>query len=175
MKLELNHLKHYLGTGLACKLKFDGKQDLPWYYEKDEDDLFQLEGMMLDWYGNAILEIKPILLPLSALTEPIEDGIVPIVELAKMAEMLEPISFDKMEDHVRLQRGVTAKDRFNHQWLMFDFKHGFSMWHKPHNEPDHRPTLLDNQLQLFEYLFANHFDVYGLLDANLAIDKRTLK
>ena len=28
-----------------------------------------------------------------------------------------------------------------------------------------------NQLALFEYLFANHYDVYGLIDQNLAINK----
>lgn len=209
MKLELKHLKNYLGTGLKCQYigVINGKElsaedkrlsglDVfdPKYkcevspeYALKIGELKEIKVYKNYWTAHIGIhrrglktfcnghDFKPILLPLSALTEPLEDGSIPIVELAKMAEMIEPISFDKMEDHVRLQRGVVAKDRFNNQWLMFDFKHGFSMWHKPHGELNHRPTLCENQLQLFEYLFEHHFDIYGLIDAGLAIDKRTIK
>lgn len=174
--LELKDLKHYLGTELKWTL-----QGLKTFKMSglSNETLYTEEGSVLNWRKHEDLPqaLFPCFLPISALTEPLPDGSIPIVELAKIAEMLEPISFDKMEDHVRLQRGVTAKDRFNNQWLMFDFKHGFSMWHKPHHELDHRPTLCDNQLALFEYLYANHFWLgdQSLFETGEIIDKRNLK
>lgn len=181
MKLELKYLKNYLGTGLKCKLKFDGKQDLPWYYEKDEDDLFELEGMMLDWYGNAILEIKPILLPLSALAEPMEDGSVPIMELAKINGFTpQNYSIELQNDTIVLygeqfshpEERLTARFFFELDVDNCNMDKGIEF---KDNAVESIFSPLREQLKSFEYLFANHFDVYGLIPSGLAIDKRTIK
>lgn len=82
---------------------------------------------------------------------------IPIVELAKMENLLEPISFETMEDFSRCVRGCCAKDRLDNQWFMYYYRDGFSIWHKPHGESEHRPTLLENQLQLFQQLLKWHF------------------
>lgn len=128
-------------------------------------------------HNTYIDNVRLILRPLLDLTREIEhNGVkfVPIVELAKIEKMLEPISFDLMQDLLQGVRGVCAKDRFGNQWLMYDFKGVFSMWHKPHKETEHKPTLLNNQLQLFQKLYEWHFDVYGLIERGNAIDINTL-
>lgn len=122
------------------------------YYAQCEED----NGDISDVY--IVEDLFPILRPLSDLSKPcLEDGKVPIVELAKIVELLEPVSYNEMTDFNGVVRGVCAKDKFNNQWLMFDFKEGFSMWHKPHGCPDHVLTLLDHQLQLFQQLYKWHF------------------
>lgn len=103
-------------------------------------------------------EIKPILRPITDLTKPcLEGGRVPIVELGKIVELLEPISYNEMADFKGKLNGACAIDRHDNQWLMFDFKEGFSMWHKSHGCQDHVLTLLDHQLQLFQQLYKWHF------------------
>lgn len=69
-KLTIEHLSCYLPYGLKVKLEFKPDTEIPWYYEDTE--VFTMEGMMLDWYGNDITEIKPYLRQLSDLTREIE-------------------------------------------------------------------------------------------------------
>lgn len=103
-------------------------------------------------------DYKLILRPLSDLTKPcLEDGKVPIVELGKIVELLEPVSYCEITDFKGKLNGSCAIDRHDNQWLMFDFKEGFSMWHKPHSFKEHTLTLLDHQLQLFQQLIKWHF------------------
>ena len=60
-----------LPYGLKCELEFRPDSEIPYYYEQEQGKLFTLEGMMLDWYGNEIIKITPIVRPLSDLTKPI--------------------------------------------------------------------------------------------------------
>jgi hypothetical protein len=107
----------------------------------------------------------PVIRHPSALTKPCVQSnynggepFIPIVELAKIEKLIEPISFDIMKDLSRGVRGCCAKDRFDNQWLMYSYSNdGFSLWHKPYHENEHRPTLLENQFQLFQQLIKWHF------------------
>jgi hypothetical protein len=73
-KLTINELKGYLGTGLKIKFKIIGR------YSSTKEDV--LQGRHVD--NLSIYQFfKPILYPLSSLTEYREDlGFVPIEELA---------------------------------------------------------------------------------------------
>lgn len=82
---------------------------------------------------------------------------IPIVELANIEKLLEPITYEDMIDLSCDVRGAVAKDRFKHQWLIYSINDGFSLWHKPHNETEHRPTLLDHQFKLYQMLLKWHF------------------
>lgn len=177
MKLELKHLKHYLGTGLKCygigecTIESEGTDD-------EKPQLFQIEGMNSTWvevFGRLetvtdeihIEDCIPHLIPLSALTEPMEDGSIPIVELAIIATNLPEIKVNKIEvkeDGIFLNFSDVLVFAFVHQ------SNSFGMY----NFSGDIYTVA-KQLQLFEYLFSNHFDIYNLIDAGLAIDKRTLK
>ena len=134
------------------------------FYEVKQQDTARDEVLFrtiddTDMFGTSgISQIKLILRPMSDLTKPcLEGGKVPIVELGKIVELLEPISYNEMADFKGKLNGACAIDRHDNQWLMFDFKEGFSMWHKPHGCQDHVLTLLDHQLQLFQQLYKWHF------------------
>lgn len=106
-------------------------------------------------------EIKPILLPISSLTEPLPDGTVPIVELAKIA------GFEDFEV-LQVKEGSTA--------LIANLSDNFTFMVLKNNCDfaicaGKEITFLPNQLQLFEYLLSKHFDIFGLIPAGLAIDK----
>lgn len=65
MELEKKHLAPYLPYKLKVELTLGDQSELPWYME--EDGIYTLEGMMLDWYPQEVKIIKPILRPLSDL------------------------------------------------------------------------------------------------------------
>ncbi len=46
----------------------------------------------------------------------------------------------------------------------------FSMY----DNTNRRPLAIAYQIDLFDYLFSHHYDVYGLIDKGLAIDKRSV-
>jgi len=169
MKLELNHLKHYFGTGL--KVIDEEMQEV---FDACGCDFSENELLINDNIDGSVEHyclnlLKPLLLPLSALTEPMEDGSVPIVELAKIASFIHnPNDGYVIETY----------------WYSYGCKSGdYTFWYNGIGNFNCTKTtgdkvsteIIQNQLQLFEYLFANHFDIYGLIDAGLAIDKRTLK
>lgn len=135
-------------------------------------------------------DFKPIMLPLSAITEPLPDGSIPIVELAK----IEAGNFDGdkfIVGEIGKYRYFTNRAAFNNdahiciyktglgrtkQILNYNSGNGFNSYYCFRDDmADVELRVLNNQLQLFEYLYANHFDVYGFIDAGLAIDKRTVK
>jgi hypothetical protein len=102
----------------------------------------------------------PILKPISDLYEPLEDGTVPIVELAKIAFP-------------------------NHKWELWN-NIAITKWRGLINgkfsyvqSENYFMTTLDspvkNQIQLFDYLNEHHFDYKNLINRGLAIDINTIK
>lgn len=169
-KLELKHLCGYLPHGL----KF-----LTCYNIENSP---VIEEMTLDYLQSFIdfpIDEKPLLLPLSALTEPMEDGTVPIVELAKIAGLKSSEYSIEEQDgtlvvfgkEIRYPRSSNAaKFFFEIEIDNCDMDKGIEF-----SDPyscDFSP--LNNQLQLFEYLYSIHADIFGLIPAGLAIDKRTI-
>lgn len=203
MKLELKHLKNYLGTGLKCQYTgvINGKElsaedkrlsglDVfdPKYkcevspeYGLKIGELKEIKVYKNYWTAHIGIQrrglktfcnghdFKPILLPLSALTEPFTDGSVPIVELAKIATGLTEINTVKLEikdDGIYLNFNeilVFAFCQKSNSFGMYDFNASI--------------YTVANQLQLFEYLYSNHFWLgdQSLFENGEIIDKRTVK
>lgn len=115
------------------------------------------------------IDCIPLLLPLSALTEPLEDGSVPIVELAKMAwdksHLPDKFLYQSLKDDTVFIAFSDKKNCFGYDVntsSFFGVKEG-------------KCISVVGQLQLFEYLYQNHFDIHRRIPARLAIDKRTVK
>lgn len=115
--------------------------------------------MSITQWHNETDNFKLLLLPMD-LTKPIiVEGkeIIPIVELAKI--------FDPF-----------------HQWIIKDNKCvssqcSFYLWDKDFVLKDHYTKdvlVCTRQLALFQWLFKNKFDVFGLIEKGLAIDANTL-
>jgi hypothetical protein len=78
--MELNEIKHYLGTGL----KMWSDEEFP--FGESEFDRHTIELQHWNITGATVGKLKPILRPLSDLIKPcLEGGKIPIVELAKIA------------------------------------------------------------------------------------------
>lgn len=149
MKLELKHLAPYLPYGLeviACRV-----QNTQFVLEK----MNQTKAYGYTKYGNfipigdLISEIKPILRPLSDLTKEIEINGEKFVPIDKIHRIDSKVYIYKPTNY-DLEITIDTED-FSHEVDLYD---GYLIMQK-----------------LFEY----HFDVFGLIDKNLAIDINTLK
>lgn len=156
-KLELKHLCGYLPYGLEV------------FNENSSSKGVILRNLSFDTPQWVLDELKPLLLPLSALTEQLQDGSVPIVELAKMAWTNNEPLIKKYYISNYILKYTFDGDEY---YFSFDKSYGFSFCRMT---PHQTFMPINNQLQLFEYLYSKHFDIYGLIPAGLAIDKRTVK
>lgn len=158
-QLELNHIAPYLPYGL--KVYHSGGCIVPMTVEPQKD--WKNKGFGI----NEILKydyLTPLFYPISALYEEDENGLIPIIELAR-------ISF-KNSGYGRF---ICEKDKCK-VWndsssITFRYSpiYGFTLHYNGRIEP------ANNQLDLFTYLFENHYDVFGLIDKGLAIDKTKIK
>lgn len=144
MKLTIEHLKGYLGTNLEYK-------DIPSGF----DGIRILNIYTIDW---CLENGKPILYPLSTITKYREDlGFVPILELSKQFAPPEYRSFLK----------VISSDRCNYYEVGYkDDKINFVHQFRKNIE---RVEYCD-VMQLQKW----HFDIHGLIEKGLAIDKSKL-
>ena len=145
-KLTINELKGYLGTGLQMrhnytKARHDGEKKLRlWVMELT----FTSISMAIRNQDR-----KPLLYPLSSLTEYREDlGFVPIEELGKLYFDNLKIFFDNQLNHLSII--IETNDYVEE----IDFFYGYEIVN-----------------QLLEW----HIDVHNLIDRNLAINIKTLK
>ena len=176
MKLELKHIAPYLPYGVKC-------QAMGERVDNDDDEspakISTVSGIYTDSYGEVFIEAMydgdkfdiffetdffPILLPMSDLYKPLDNGNMPLVELTKIAYANHK-DFRLVKDRVELTSGGLTFYKF--YW----YDNGFVTIYSP----DGIGRIIPNQLQLFEYLFEHHFDVYGLIEKGLAIDINTLK
>lgn len=170
-KLELKHLCGYLPHGLKIAVdEYSGQLLLDTVLGITNDEIIGEN----DSYQ---FDVKPLLLPLSALTEPMEYGTVPIVELAKMAFLNTFTTAPFFKDFETFNSkigdefgfvGYTEDDRISLTVNNTFCNQSFEFWISGHRHNC-------KQLEMFEYLYSKHFDIYGLIPAGLAIDKRTVK
>lgn len=168
MKLELKHICGYLPYGL--KWKFEG-----------EDLIHDVVGLDITRYGikllsptydNGCCEIhngRPILLPISDLYKEV-DGVVHIVELARIASEKCKVEFEPDISTIKYNK--------YHSVVVRCKKWGSEFWYAEDGYFyfEYNGNTMDlYQLDLFNYLFEHHFDVYGLIDQGLAIDINTIK
>ena len=180
MKLEIKHLAPYLPYGLKAEM-LDYKND---YVGRQFDKIIGIYQWSKnnDWCiltdgGSkpSLSRIKPILRPLSDITKEIEhngERFVPMVELAIIANLDTTGSRLSSTESAYGIRCNIENDADSDKWVVlgFDAVNGFGEHYRPSNEW----TIVQNQLELWQKLYSWHFDVFGLIDAGLAIDINTL-
>lgn len=174
MELELKHLAPYLPYGLKFEhVEYDYSDKVNHNITKMESlsaDLITFEDCS-DYYFDADNfdgynpTVVPLLLPTSSLYTEMEDGKVPIVELFKML-CTEDDPYESF--HIRLMSDC-LEIRYNQ--ALFYFEEGAFRY----TINDKLDVFIPNQLDLLTYLFEHHFDVFGLIDKGLALDKTKIK
>lgn len=181
-ELQLKHLAPYLPYDLKfwnkdrVILRMDKLSRIDynvWAYvrdvngQADENDFNYKHFSSLSCCGRGhyLKQIKPILRPMSDLSKPcLPGGKTPVVELAKIAIKSYEISFalKHLNTYSNIVFFATCEE--------FGYR-GFEFYLS-----DNRASPLEvNQLELFQYLFEHHFDVFGLIDKGLAINMNTLE
>lgn len=166
MKLTIEHLSCYLPYGLKFVNSEFAEYTFPLVsvsnisYELNDDDS-GIEVILFDDETH----IKPLLRPLSQLTETIThngETFVPIAELSNLANEWLGIPIIKMaKTKGNINTIVTLKGYvFGFDNDGFYIKEGHNAWS------------VANQWKLWQKLFQWHFDVFGLIEQNLALQKQ---
>jgi hypothetical protein len=147
-KLTINELKGYLGTGLKCK-NGNSILELCASYLLIDDSFKEEFISICEITNGGKYWIKPLLYPLSSLTEYREDlGFVPIEQLGELY-------FDGLR--------IFFHDKLNHLSIIIetnDYVEEIDLFYGYE---------IVNQLQEW------HIDVHNLIDRNLAINIKTLE
>jgi len=176
MKLTIEHLKGYLGTGLRILVVKDFRG-----FDRNkicELHTINIEGTLvgypIDQFGRKkgeltnLENIKPILHPLSDLTKFREDlGFVPIEELAKMAN-----DFELRSDYKIIDLGIGTSDYDSYDYFKFDEEFKIFYFDKGNNFEGSKDSLVKNNFDLIQKLYEWHFAVN--IPEELYIDINTL-
>jgi hypothetical protein len=199
MKLKLEELAPYLPFKLKCF-----NQHLPDTKMVVEELIgisnhITWSGIFNARHGSnhtPICGIKPILKPLSDLTKEIEVDGKKFIPLKKIHELDETNSFDDKEKSYKLifidkvisvehnKYELLGKEDFVLKYVVETSNLGnfiYSFTYDPEirrfakrNETYKQPLGIGFQIDMFNKLFEWHFDVFGLIEKGLAINKNTL-
>jgi hypothetical protein len=136
---RLNILKHYLGTGLKMQMSTDhcfkkeGNKIVDFIgvveYVKCTQIFYSIDGSFRNDYINYF---KPCFLPISALTEKMEDGTIPVVELGKMrSKLITPDEIEKMGEKLKFDIDIK---RLPFDMMEYLFAHHFNVFNLPEEE-----------------------------------------
>lgn len=162
-KLELKHIASYLPYGLhgfvvTNRANFE-VEIVGWNY-----NTLKTSPSIHGYTHCPFEQFHPILHPLSDLVKPcLPKGEIPIVELAK-----KHIEYDESigDSDLEVKYALARQMRIDITW-----RHPSS--DKPLYSDDLFIQTRRTHLNMFwvnEWLFEHHFDVYGLIDQNLAVD-----
>lgn len=188
-KLELKHIAPYLPYGLKiqCEWNADGfggkviSEVTTFFgsviYFKPKIITVQTvsNDIILDRAEMSDPDTKLLLRPLSDLIKPLPSGEIPLVELAKIEGRVDTSDpnylLSELKNPSIYAAGVKFKienDDDDNKWDVFgyDTRYGFGR----HFRPSLEQSSACNQLQLFEYLYANMFDIHGLIEKGLAVN-----
>jgi len=140
-------LHHYLGTGLKFEDWSGQINELKSVYFYEKGDIFV--------NGYSLIEVKPALHSMNRLTQPLENGDIPILMLAKIA-------FPEQDWKL-----VDKCAKFNRYYSFF-YSEGFQLVYNGIH------LRVNNQLECFQYLINNHFNCFSLPESEY-IEKSTLK
>jgi len=182
MKLTINHLKGYLGTGLKVSIQSE-------LYPNPEFIGYVRDVIYLNYYGSGlsmnIENIKPLLHPLSSLTKYREDlGFVPIVELFKMRTQRLSDSIDKY--YIKDNTAVLKLSEQGYPDGKMSYCHFFEIDLEPNNIHFSLATeyykigeegiykeefgFIGNEMNMMQKLNEWHIDYQNLIKENLAIE-----
>ena len=175
MKLELKYAKNYIGTN--CPLMYGCIMDS----ENDIVEKLTTDTLTHVTDGKRGVVVQLILRPLTDLINIIgekpEDYKVPMLELAKIMNWT-PSETEFLNDNGTLvMKGETyyhpdATEKSSRIFLEIDSEDGnmdYGIEHS-YDKPNVDFFPVKNQLELYEWLFDNHFDVYDLIGQGYAID-----
>lgn len=173
-KLEIKHIAPYLPYGV--EVEYTRRI----YPKETKRQILSINMLRLCEDAPSKFSIKPLLRPLSDLYKEI-DGVVGIVELAKIAGCnidLNKLPINEIET-VNIVKNYEVEFKYSSGYYRyFIFRNG-SFYYKTGHErrygQDYEPLPQSNQLDLFTYLFQNHYDIWDLIGQNLAIDKSKIK
>ena len=175
MKLKLKHLAPYLPYGL--KGYFYDKFDIVTEIDACYNIISSLNN------GNILIKgFKPILRPLSDLTKEIEvngERFIPIMNLCDLERKSVYWSSDGRKRLVKceiFEQQVVKHDGYDTFWAFGFHQDGFFYGYETDLKDDDNSGMMNitKQFELFQKLFEWHFDVFGLIDAGLAIDINTI-
>lgn len=172
MNLEIKHIQHY-PIGGENALRFPEGHLIGFNEEEEKNFLLHIRGAKSGLkYGYYLADIKPLLRPMSDLYVE-RNGKIDIVELAKMSEY--PYSTAKWE--IEKNKCMAETDTFFYEFWIEDYIPFITEYSKNiFGEVLGEDTVQAfSPIMFFEYLFANHYDVFGLIDQGLAIDINTIK
>ncbi len=172
MSIKIEEFRNFIGTGLLIRHLY-GDKDFQYR------DTTMSMSPLLDIRGKN----KPHVRPLSQMTEEIEIGgkkFVPIVELAKIAGAYSSESIIKVEYNIydlMIGRSSVAELHFivettNMGSLHYQFSYckeqqRFSL----RDNTRKMPLSFINQIELFNYCYGLHLDMFGWIKKGLAIAK----
>lgn len=184
MKLSLEKLAPYLPYGLrgVCTEEFTGIETVyGMNYYKESQDVYLITS-----FDDLDIEyFKPILRPLSDLTKEIEyngEKFIPLIKLFMLARG----SYDINIKHYSIMSPQWIKIEMlgykdYHLRLIsiegdvrLDKGYSFEMFSTDLRCDDKKTELVQNHNLLFQKLYEWHFDIYELINHNLAIDINTL-
>ena len=176
--LKLEHISPYLPYGLKAK----GTDDTIYHVLGAYDEMGVGKGKNLmplynDEYGRVLIDyterfgydFKPLLRPMD-LTKPIENGIIPAIEIAKFMDN----GHNHSDSEVRIYSGViivgTGKcDDVHDVRISFSNKTIYSV------KMDGENAMFETTRRINQWLAKHKFDFMGLIEKGLAIDVNTLE
>lgn len=159
MNLEIKHLSPYLPYKLKILNGWGDIKTLTYTYLDDENNGF-------------VVGVKPILNPLSDLTKEIEVNGEKFIPIEKLLDINSGHKW-ATSDYLITDNSV------NEYWTglkdgdTFGYNSEFQFFYIL--DKNYIFKKITNQLDLFQKLFEWHFDIFGLIDAGLAIDINTVK
>jgi hypothetical protein len=164
-QLQLKQIVGYLPYGLKCISQVEnlGVETIKGFeiYSSGIELITNIDNLH-------ILESKPILFPISSLTELREDlGFVPMVELAKIANLdITKYDISKTNNAYGIRCNIeNDEDSDTHEVLGFDMANGFGH----HYRPSKTWTMVNNQFELWQKLYEWKIDIHNLIEKGLAI------
>jgi len=180
MKLQLEHIQGYLAHGLKVKNLnpyndySGGKEILTvngtyYLYPKDEEPILFM-SFNEHPSGKSCDSCTPIIRKLD-LTKPIlKNGIIPAIEVAKFMDN----GHNHTDSKVRIYSGVLIIST-NKCDDVHDVRISFSNNIIYSIKMDGNDAMFETSKRIRNWLYANKFDVDGLIDAGLSVDADTLE
>lgn len=182
MELEIKHIVPYLPYGLKV-LRPDNRTVLDVVGIDNNMYIFSYNRLENVTYGSFNTS-KLILRPLSAITKEIDNGerFVPLIELFKLSNgnFQQEIRYHSVMATTQIQIEMLGFRNYffglfeSHRDIRIENGLYFHCYSTDLAMDDRKEEKIFCQYSLFLKLLEWHFDIFGLIDANLAIDVNTL-